>query len=409
MTEDAIRLPGRRVIAATLRGASERLIRELNTPGEEAPDWTDFEWRAAIAVSAMYGITGLLAERLRWRGPPVWQDFLAEQLQQGRLREQRVRSLLARLDAAGKAAGLPLMALKGSAILDMGLYSPGVRPQSDIDLLCRPEDEAAAARVIESLGYVLGDVAWKHTDFGPAGQAEERLFGENIRNPHKIELHVRIAERLPYRELGIDVLRPDAQPGLNSYADSGVLLKHLLLHAAGNLSTRGSRLIQLHDIALLCRGFGNTALYRAFSSDAVPGWAWPVFAMVERCFPGSVEASVLKRAAAACPWWLRRQIERQPFVAMTLANPRIPALPGLAWATSLDAALEYAWRQLVPDRASRQLRLSIAPKQPMTRGSAWAVQPQWLRVLRWLFAPPPRVMTTYALRTACSYTPTAEC
>lgn len=406
--ESTMALPGRRAIAAALSGASERFVRELNGPLQRAPDWNEFEWRAAMAVAVMHGISGLLAERLRWRGPALWQAFLAEQLHQGRLREERVRGLLTRLDEAARAAGLLLMALKGSAMLDLELYSPGVRPQSDIDLLCRPEDEARAAHVIESLGFEKGDTLWKHVDFVPAGQGTDRIFGEHIDNPHKIELHVRIAERLPYREIQIDLQRPDARPGLNGYGSSGALLKHLLLHAAGNLSVRGGRLIQLHDIALLCRDHRSELLLEAFGAAAVPWWAWPPLALAERCFPGSVDPTALERAAATCPWWLRRHIMGRSLEDLCLVDPRILAMPALAWTDGLGAALEYAWRQLVPDRASTQFRMTTAPRQAMTAGSSWSVQPQWLRVLRWLLARPLRVLTMYSLRTACSYSPAAR-
>lgn len=383
-------------------------MRELNEPSDDAPTWNEFEWRAAMAVSVMHGISGLLATRLKWQGPAVWNEFLADQLRQGQLREQRVRGLLAQLDVAAREAGVPLMALKGSAMLDMGLYAPGVRPQSDIDLLCRPQDEADAVRVIESLGYAAGDVMWKHTDFVPVGQGRKLMFGEHIANPHKIELHVKIAERLPYRECSIELLRHDGQPGLHAYADAAALLKHLLLHAAGNLCLRGGRLIQLHDIALLCRELGADTQRALFGAAPMPWWVWPPLALAERCFPGSVDAHLLEHAAAVCPWWLRRRIALQPFESLSLVDPRILAMPSLAWTNSATAAAEYLWRQIVPGRATTQHRLSASNRQPATAGVSWATQPQWLRILRWIFARPPRLFTMYSLRTACSYSPAAE-
>ncbi len=383
-------------------------MRELNEPSDEAPTWNEFEWRAAMAVSVMHGISGLLATRLKWQGPAVWNEFLADQLRQGQLREQRVRGLLAQLDVAAREAGVPLMALKGSAMLDMGLYAPGVRPQSDIDLLCRPEDEARAARVIESLSYVTGDVAWKHTEFEPVGQGPERRFGEHIDNPHKIELHVKIAERLPYSECRIELLTRNLPAGVNGYADRGLMLRHLLLHSAGNLSDASSRLIQLHDIALLCHGLGAAALEAAFGQAETPWWAWPSLALAERCFPSHVGPNVLRQAAATCPWWLRRRIASRSYESLSLIDPHIFAMPALAWTVSAREAVQYAWRKVKPDRATTQLRLTTGAKRPATAGQSWAKQPQWLRILRWVFARPPRLHTMYSLRTACSYSPAVE-
>ena len=93
------------ILQAALRSTTDRLAAELASPRAIAPDWNEFEWRAAMAVAVMHGISALLATRLTWGGPPHWQAFLAEQAEQGRRREARVRQLLARLHDAAAAAG----------------------------------------------------------------------------------------------------------------------------------------------------------------------------------------------------------------------------------------------------------------------------------------------------------------
>ena len=64
---------------------------------KRAPDWNDFEWGIARSVCVMHGLAGMLAGRLRWRGPDSWVKFLGEQQRHMRLREARAREILARL------------------------------------------------------------------------------------------------------------------------------------------------------------------------------------------------------------------------------------------------------------------------------------------------------------------------
>jgi len=383
-------------------------VRELNEPRSDAPAWDEFEWRAAMAVSVMHGISGLLATRLQWRGPAVWNEFLADQLRQGQLREQRVRSLLAKLDAAARQAGVPLMVLKGSAMLDMGLYAPGVRPQSDIDLLCRPEDEARAVRVIESLGYEACAATWKHVEFQPIGLSPGRAFGEHIDNPHKIELHVRLLERLLHRETKLELHMQHLRPGLNNYAEPLDLLRHLMLHASGNLSNRGARLIQVHDVALLCRHLGRIEPSALLADAWADWWKWPLLDLSERCFPGNVDVDLRAQAASRCPWWLRRWSAKRAVEDLSLVDLRHPAMPTLAWNRDVPSFAKYIWRRIVPERNSLPVHIPVVAGVSSTPEQRWEARPRWRRVVRWLFTRPPRAVTMYALRTACSYSTSAE-
>lgn len=47
-------------VAAALRKTTESLVRELVDPTNQAPSWTDFEWRIARAVAGMQGVSSLL-------------------------------------------------------------------------------------------------------------------------------------------------------------------------------------------------------------------------------------------------------------------------------------------------------------------------------------------------------------
>jgi hypothetical protein len=54
-------LPPLATVAAVLRATTEHLADELADLQAAAPNWSEFEWRAARAVAAMHGLSGLLA------------------------------------------------------------------------------------------------------------------------------------------------------------------------------------------------------------------------------------------------------------------------------------------------------------------------------------------------------------
>jgi hypothetical protein len=417
MSELQMPLPSAPVLRAALKHTTDRLAAELVAPSAAPPAWSEFEWRVAMAVSVMHGISGLLAGRMRWAGVPHWRTFLDEQLEQGRRRERRARDLLARLDASAREAGVPLLGLKGSALLALGLYAPGERPMSDVDLLARPEDAVAADRLISSLGYVVHSDWDRHRVYEPEHWGRDRGFGEHELNPTKIELHPAVDEPLPLQEIDITaaLLPPDFRPGLNPYAGSAALLRHLLLHTAGNLRHRNVRLIQLHDIAVLGDRLDAEGWAQALApaSDGRPAWwAVPPLALARKQFPGRLQApgldQALAPALAACPPALLRQVAEDGLVEWSASHLDLPRLPGLAWTHSATEAVGYAFRRAVPRRQDRLAGQQAVQHEDWLAGSAWAHQPRWLKALRLLFGSAPRVVTLYNLHRALAYRPSSS-
>lgn len=55
--------------------------------------------------------------------------------------------------AAAFKAGIEIAALKGAALLELGLYPPGERGMTDADVLVRPKDLAAFEKILLTLGF----------------------------------------------------------------------------------------------------------------------------------------------------------------------------------------------------------------------------------------------------------------
>jgi hypothetical protein len=383
-----------------LRETTEVLARELVHPGARAPDWSATEWAVARAATVMHGLPGLLGERLRWQGPGDWGDFLGAQRAQIEQRLARIEPLLVAIDAAARAEGIALIALKGAALHARGIYRVGERPMADVDLLVAPAQEARAGRLIEQLGYREACATWKHREFHPLhGQRHAASFGEDAGNPLRIELHAGIRELLPLRPVDISplVLPPRPPPGLNDYASTGTLLLHLVLHAAGAMLNRTLRFLHLHDIARVAArmtpaDWSDTLAAVRDTPDPSLWWAFPPLMLAHR-YHGGVPEEVLARTAAGCSPLLRRLARRRLVSDVSLSYLWISAFPGIEWARSLREAASYARTRLLPSAETRALRRSYADAQPLVSGGEWAQASQARRIVRYLTSRPARQET----------------
>src|SRR5690242_20426137 len=135
MGTDSDRMPPLATVQSALHRITESLAAGLGDPHAGRPAWSELEWRLAPAVTAIHGISPLLAGSLRWEGPPQWARFLTDQRRHTLLRQQRIEELLATIHERSHSAGIAIVALKGAALQMAGVYAAGERPMADLDLL----------------------------------------------------------------------------------------------------------------------------------------------------------------------------------------------------------------------------------------------------------------------------------
>lgn len=390
-------LPPFPVIESALRRTTERLVREVATPDSSAPDWNEFEWAVARAACSIQGISALLASRLRWRGPAAFHDFLDTQLARSRQRDQKIVALLGRLNEVFGAAGIPYIPLKGSAVRSLGVYQPGERPQSDVDLLLHSDHLAAARGALETLGYQFLYSSRRHDVYMPVEHVSRVEFGEHPDNRLYIELHTRITESLPIETMDIttSICPVFEKPGAGSYSSLAALLRHVALHAAGCMRANAMRFIQLHDIAQLAHRM-SAADWRELVGPTRGNswWLFPPLALTARYLPGSVPAGMLSELRAVCPRRLRERFETASVYEVSWSNLRIPALPGREWARTPRDTLRFARSRLFPSRvALEELNAQTVVAQPHLTARRWYGVSHAERILRWLFTRTPRMQT----------------
>jgi hypothetical protein len=398
VSDAAVAIPPLKVIAAALRKTTERLAHELTTPTGSSPEWTDVEWSIAQSVADMQGIAFLLAMRLRWQGPPEWESFLEHQRRQCVLRDDVIGRLLERLHVATRESRIACVGMKGSALRALGVYAPGERPQGDVDLLVREADLPSVAALMARLGYVETVVPGRERIYSLPRLSPPKMGGEHADNPLKVEVHTSVAAPLPAREVDItaSLWPPDAQLGINAYPSLGALLRHCLLHAAGNMRAHALRQIQLHDIALVTRCMTAAdwvSLLEVSYTREDRWWMYPPLALAARYHPCATPPEVLAELLVACPRFLRSVSDRQCLSDVSWSNLRISALPGVSWSRTAWDVLLYARSRALPGRSALAVIDVAVAQQPSLKTVPWYQLSHGQRIVRWLLSRPPRVQT----------------
>jgi hypothetical protein len=393
------------ILHATLRKVTERLAAELDSPTRTGPDWSEFDWIIARAVSAMHGISPLLSRTLLWQGPAGWMNFLEEQRLHTASRHARIEELLRRLDRRSREAGIAAVALKGAALHAIGLYAAGERPMADVDLLVRPQDSARMAQLLESLGYCESYQSWKERAFSPIDGRPAGELGEHSHNDIKIELHDRICEMLPRRITDVsEIIFPSGSHfGLNAYPSKAALMIHLLLHAAGAMASKAIRLLQLHDLAQLCSRMTAAdwdELLEYGSRGRRLWWALPPLQLTSRYYSSKVPARILVALKADCPWLLDHVSGRRTLSDVSYSHLWIEAFPGIEWSQSIPEMLRFALARFRPSTQHIAMRVTITKTQAWASGNQWASLSQGRRMLRWIVSGQARPVTMHAVRAA---------
>jgi hypothetical protein len=396
-------LPPLAWVQEALRRTTEHLARELAQPTAQAPEWSEDEWRIARAAASLHGISPLLAGCLRWQGPPGWRQFLEQQRSHTAARYARIQALLGQLEARSAACGVPFVALKGVALHRLGLYQPGERPMADLDLLAATSaDEPRIAALLGELGLRESATTWKERVFEPATVPQAAAFGEHGGNALKVDLHVKIQEILPRRAVQITQLLVPAAPvaGLNAYPSPAALMVHLLLHAAGAVVFRVLRVVQVHDLALLC-SLMSDADWSELVQYAGRGelwWALGPLQLVQRYY-GCVPEPLLSIVEASCGRGLRRACRRQLVSDVSFSDMRRGLFPGIEWTSSAVDRMAYvADRTLLSARTALRAGVPRNPQAPITTNYGFHAGRRGK--LYWLGLWPARPATLNAVRAA---------
>ena len=220
-------------------------------PLEGAPPDDGF-WRTVTREAERCGLCGLVLEQVAAAGLDL-PEGPAVRLRCGAARvtaeQLNMTHELARLLAAFNEAEVPVMLLKGAALIQTSYAEPGLRPMSDLDLLVRPEHVDAAFEILEGAGCRRG-AELVRDDFFPRFYYETEWL-TNSPSPVRIDLHARALRPLrSSRTMPDDALWHGAAQvdilGTSAWVPGPeAMFIHLCAHAACHGC---ARLIWLYDL-----------------------------------------------------------------------------------------------------------------------------------------------------------------
>jgi hypothetical protein len=259
--------------------------------------------------------------------------------------------------------------------------------------------------VLQSLGFSASFADWRHEVFAPKICNLYEGMGEHRDNYLKVELHARIAEKLPLRitDVTAAVYPRTPRPGLNDYPSIAALMIHLLIHAAGSMASRSLRMLHLHDIALV-----SSRMTRSDWDDLVKQgqsvdrwwWALPPLRLTARYYPEDIPADALAALSKNCPWPLRQFVRRRCLSDVSLSYPWIEAFPGIGWSQSLAEVAQYIGARVWPDEELLRQRGLRTETDFVASQTQWCHLSQRQRLIRWMTSRPLRVETLHAVRMA---------
>lgn len=342
----------RRLLARTLRialdgGPAHAQLIERWAQADARND----SWYAALTWDGVGAAVGwaLAALDLRGVAPPEVDQLAADAYDEARRQCVQQAAELERIGVEFQAAGIPVIALKGSALL-VGNVSPalGVRWMNDVDVLVPEAQLEPAEWVLESLDYLRQaprDASapevfrpYHDTFVGPAAQT--------------VELHWRLG---PARwgegwdvDGWFDRAEPASVPGVQ-VPSAMDLFWHFLVHDARNHAWSSGSLRAAFDLTLAARarGFSFAEVLRRLEDDPRPEPLLEAVADAANLSPiiaAEVEPSPMPRYLRLAGW--RDAIGRRRWKTERVSE-------AIAWGATIERARRHGlWRPAL-ERAVR--------------------------------------------------------
>jgi hypothetical protein len=286
----------------------------------DTQSWTEPDWLVARRMISIHG----LAPHLVASGVSVSDSgipasvaaWLIEQDVQNAARIERIHGELAALLAAASREQIQVMPLKGALLTTLPSLGGYRRPMSDIDILVRPGDREAAARLLTRFGYQRIDEANPRPTHDVFLRPGSRVVSidEHPDNPLRIELHTEVVRHLWgwFRSDELtDALWSRAtsrvvlgEPAMVPHVDD--LLAHLAVHASSDLLAGRGRLVQWLDISRLA---GSGARPTLPAHERV---AYISLRLTERAIPGSLPIGDLAALEVRVPRGLATSVADAP-------------------------------------------------------------------------------------------------
>jgi hypothetical protein len=199
---------------------AERALLDLLRDGRPATTLPSGTWDTILSLAQREGLSSTVYARVRAGAPGTAVPesataSLARRYDEGAARTAKAYAELEPVLRALGAAGVRAMLLKGAALARFTYEDPALRPFTDLDLLVRADDVAAAGQAMRAAGYAAAGPehptgTYEHCYFAPSWQ---RL---------PVDIHWRYAE--PFHAIELDYVDLFARASLVRIGHEAALL-----------------------------------------------------------------------------------------------------------------------------------------------------------------------------------------
>lgn len=352
MTCDGQRNSGERVVPPPPRQLANWI--RASGPSREDIAKSSQQWRAFVQDVESACLAGILLECPKRQAllPANIVEHLKRQAARSAFQNVHAQRQLGPVVAALNRAGIPVMLLKGVALLQTIYARPELRPMSDVDLLVRPQHARQAMEALLTVGCKRG-AALLREDFFPRYHYEVEMFIPGP-PPVRVDLHAR-----PFRPMRLSRIIPDGALWENAVAvdfqnTTGFLPRpeFFLIHLAAHAAFHGcSRLLWLYDLQRFVKKFQTTLDWDLVVARCEQ---WSVTLAVrdalctmEALIGPSVPSEVIRRLAICRGNWRDRLTLTQ--APRDAQSPLRHVFTNLLCTPGVRFGLAYAWRCLFPD------------------------------------------------------------
>lgn len=276
----------------------QTIVHWLTDPTPQQPHWSPETWIAFQHISLVHGVSPWLHYKLTnvdWLDPTI-RSWLASQCIANEQRLAKMRQETDDILTCFNKHNIPIIPLKGIALISQYYDLPSVRPMNDLDFLIKPQHFQTAINLLARLDYQPHLIFWKNAEFiKPSNKQVISEQCEHPDNPRWVEMHRRCQEIFggPVVDLTkliwADVKRSQFLGNTAYIMSPDLLWLHLVVHTNADIWRGKFRLIQLLDLVQL---MPHTKNLFATLNLVDARFTFLCLSMLERTFPNILEPAL---------------------------------------------------------------------------------------------------------------------
>lgn len=266
------------------------------------PEWSLAETQTAglaTGLTALAGEVGLFDD-----APAEIAAYVAEQRKQVAMRVERFRALTPEVIGALAVAAIPVVPVKGAALVEGVWGHEHTRTMADIDLIVAPHHRSQAAAVMSRSGWSLqSTTVYEDTFLAWGDGGVGRTDGESAAHNGKVELHPGWVEFLH----GYIVEGFEVEPATFDHA---ALTGHVIGHLSSTVVRAEVRAINVVDVWWCAQRDLDWVRVSELMAHTDPRLTAPGLWLVARCLPELLPDGLLAAELARLPKRARAQLHR---------------------------------------------------------------------------------------------------